>query len=93
MQMMNNRTFKVCLERKLLENKLADIGPSWLPEYCPDGEAFENSGLQFETFLQIAQKSTRRSPDKALVLFLMDQSKTSGIGNYILSEVSMSLIP
>lgn len=77
----------MCLERIILEDKLAEIGPSWLTESGPD-----NCGLQFETFLQIAEKSTRRSPERPLVLFLMDQSKTSGIGNYILSEVRVWLI-
>eukprot|EP00966_Prymnesium_polylepis_P143153 3304163-Prymnesium_polylepis.1 len=74
----NFGTLTVCREPHELEAKLASLGPSWL-----DG------GVPLGRFLEIArgQCSTARRANVPLAKFLMDQGKTAGIGNYILSEV------
>lgn len=68
----NFGTLTVCLDHARLEAKLASLGPSWLGE-----------GVPLPLFLQIAhnQCSSARRASVPLVKFLMDQSKTSGIGN------------
>jgi formamidopyrimidine-DNA glycosylase len=58
-----------------LEDKLESLGPAYL-----SGE------VQAEAFLELARKSNGRY----LAVFLMDQSKTSGVGNYILSGTLMA---
>ena len=73
----NFGTLTVCLEHVLLEAKLATLGPTWL-----------GGGLPWPQFLEIASKqcSNGRSAKVPVARFLMDQGKTAGIGNYILSE-------
>ena len=65
-------------EPAALEDKLASLGPSWLA----------SGGLGLEEFLAVVHKQTARPRGArvAVAKFLMDQSKTAGIGNYILSE-------
>lgn len=75
-----------------LTEKLAQIGPSWLPSEAsaaPSGpnETDAEAPLSLEKFLTIALAAGNRAPNRALAVFLMDQTKTSGIGNYVLSEV------
>ena len=74
----NFGTITVCDDEAELERKLGSLGPSWLAP----------GGLPIDDFLTIAQRqcATKRSAAVPLAKFLMDQGKTSGIGNYILSE-------
>lgn len=65
-------TLKICLTKEELDKKLKSVGTCWIEEKP-----------SFEEFLYKIKKT---KPDRPLVLFLMDQSKLSGIGNYILSE-------
>ena len=73
----NFGTLTVCLEYALLEAKLATLGPTWLA-----------GGLPWPRFLEVVTKqcSNVRSAKVPVARFLMDQGKTAGIGNYILSE-------
>eukprot|EP00613_Pedinella_sp_CCMP2098_P065019 CAMPEP_0171989112 /NCGR_PEP_ID=MMETSP0993-20121228/276248_1 /TAXON_ID=483369 /ORGANISM="non described non described, Strain CCMP2098" /LENGTH=601 /DNA_ID=CAMNT_0012642097 /DNA_START=88 /DNA_END=1893 /DNA_ORIENTATION=+ len=45
------------------------------------------SQLTWPVFRDLVTASSSRYPHRPLAVFLMDQTKTSGIGNYILSEV------
>lgn len=65
-------TLKICLSKTELDQKLKKIGMCWLDEKP-----------SFEDFLTRVKKT---KPNRPLVVFLMDQTKLSGIGNYILSE-------
>mmetsp|Transcript_17441 Transcript_17441/g.57694 ORF Transcript_17441/g.57694 Transcript_17441/m.57694 type:complete len:224 (-) Transcript_17441:488-1159(-) len=67
----NFGTLTFSLDPAELENKLASIGPAFL------------DGLTASEFIKIAK---RQKKSRFLAVFLMDQKKTSGIGNYILSE-------
>lgn len=73
----NFGTLTVSTDRAALEAKLDTLGPSWLGD-----------GLTLERFQAIVRKQTanRRSASVPVARFLMDQGKTAGIGNYILSE-------
>ena len=71
----NFGTLTFCSEEESLHRKLAAIGPSFLL-----GE------VSADAFLDIAHAQTRRRAERPLAVLLMDQSKLSGIGNYILSE-------
>lgn len=74
--MRNFGTLRVSLDRTELEAKLEDLGHDWLdPASRPT----------IEQFLALAAKAARYK--RPLAVFLMDQKKTSGIGNYVLSEV------
>lgn len=70
----NFGTLKVSESREELDKKLASLGANWLDEDAPT----------LETWLELANKAGKRK--RPLCVFLMDQSKTSGIGNYVLSE-------
>lgn len=61
----------VCLDQALLEAKLATIGPSWL-----------DNGVSLDVWMSLVRKqcSSKRGLNVPLVKFLMDQSKTAGIG-------------
>jgi hypothetical protein len=65
-------TIKVCLTKEELDKKLKKVGTCWLEEKP-----------SFEDFLSKVKKT---KPNRPLVVFLMDQTKLAGIGNYILSE-------
>lgn len=71
----NFGTLTFCGDNVQLEDKLESLGPAYL-----SGE------VQAEAFLELARKSNSRY----LAVFLMDQSKTSGVGNYILSGTLMA---
>ena len=68
-------TFKVCFEPAELEARLKKLGPSWL-----HGE------VSLEVFRALLKKKGAPQKKRSLAVFLMDQTKTCGIGNYILSE-------
>mmetsp|Transcript_4961 Transcript_4961/g.6915 ORF Transcript_4961/g.6915 Transcript_4961/m.6915 type:complete len:224 (-) Transcript_4961:556-1227(-) len=70
----NFGTVTFCKDESEITSKLQKIGESYL------------DGLTEDRFVQEIQKQTRRKPGRSLAVFLMDQSKTSGVGNYILSE-------
>eukprot|EP00316_Scyphosphaera_apsteinii_P024183 CAMPEP_0119326910 /NCGR_PEP_ID=MMETSP1333-20130426/69575_1 /TAXON_ID=418940 /ORGANISM="Scyphosphaera apsteinii, Strain RCC1455" /LENGTH=318 /DNA_ID=CAMNT_0007335349 /DNA_START=390 /DNA_END=1346 /DNA_ORIENTATION=- len=74
----NFGTLTVCTDDEKLAAKLASLGPSWLA----------HGGLSLERFMQVvrSQCKNKRSANVAVAKFLMNQGKTSGIGNYILSE-------
>ena len=74
----NFGTVTVCVDEAKLEAKLASLGPSWLPP----------GGLGLDAFREIIQRQCKGKRGAAVPVakFLMDQSKTAGIGNYILSE-------
>lgn len=85
-------TITVSVERAELEAKLASLGPSWLAAPSGADGASDGSLLSLADFLGVV----RRQCDPArrggagghvpVAKFLMDQSKTAGIGNYLLSE-------
>jgi len=97
--MRNFGTFKVCVDPMLLEAKLKSLGHAWLPMFpVPDvgndrmalsNESCSSSEVMLDedVFVALGTAAAKRSPSRALAVFLMDQSQTSGIGNYILSEV------
>lgn len=65
-------TIKVSTSPEELQEKLDSLGPCWVhdPISLPD-------------FISLIKKA---KPDRYAAVLLMDQSKTSGIGNYILAE-------
>ena len=94
----NFGTVKISHERDQLDAKLNALGPTWLsPEketplmksgtVTSDFSRKSGISLSFASFLKIAQKQQKTSPKRHLAVFLMDQGKTAGIGNYILSEI------
>ena len=75
----NFGSITVCTDEAQLHAKLASLGPSWLEQ---------PAGLSREAFNEVVarQCARKRSAAVPVAKFLMDQSKTCGIGNYILSE-------
>jgi formamidopyrimidine-DNA glycosylase len=73
--MRNFGTLRFSTDRAELEAKLASLGAAWL-----DGEC------EWEAFQPVVQRTVSRYPNRPVAVFLMDQKKTAGIGNYILSE-------
>lgn len=71
--MRNYGTFKISRQPEELLEKLESLGICWLSDKPT-----------YEEFLAIAKKAKSSRP---LGVFLMDQSKTAGIGNYILAEI------
>jgi formamidopyrimidine-DNA glycosylase len=71
-------TLKISLTDKELEDKLESLGVCWIRDKP-----------NFDEFMKVVRKS-KASSRRYLAVFLMDQSKTAGIGNYILSEVRTS---
>tara|TARA_B100001063_G_C16778516_1_gene568173 strand:+ start:14573 stop:15391 length:819 start_codon:yes stop_codon:yes gene_type:complete len=65
-------TLKFCFSNEKLKKKLDKIGPSWL----------EN--LEITDFFHIFRKKSQKMN---VCKFLMNQRYTSGIGNYLLSEI------
>ncbi len=84
--MRNFGTFKVCASPDDLAAKLAKLGSAWLGVGGGEEDA-RSRLLGWDEFHAIASAAARRAPKRPLAVFLMDQGKTSGIGNYILSEV------
>jgi len=66
-------TLKLCNQPKSLEKKLKSLGPDILSD----------TKLESKHFLDIIKKY----PNKTLTKILMDQSKISGIGNYLKAEI------
>lgn len=65
-------TLKICLSKDDFEKKMKSVGTCWLEEKP-----------SFEEFMSKVRKT---KIDRPLVVFLMDQKKLAGVGNYILSE-------
>jgi formamidopyrimidine-DNA glycosylase len=73
----NFGTLKISFNDNELIKKLDSIGPGWI-----------NNQISYNDFLYIVENTIKKSKnDVYLVKFLMNQKKTSGIGNYIISEV------
>lgn len=68
----NFGTLKFCLKRTDLREKLESLGPDILDVYITE-----------QMFLKIA---TAQKQDLNICKFLMNQTKISGVGNYILAE-------
>ena len=72
----NFGTLKFSFSEEELEAKLDSLGFDWLdPALRPS----------LSEFIQLGQQAGKRK--RPLAVWLMDQKKTSGIGNYVLSEV------
>jgi len=72
----NFGTLKVEYDSSELEKKLSTLGFDWLDEQQRPSE---------EAWIALGSLAGKRK--RPLAVFLMDQKKTSGIGNYILAEV------
>lgn len=73
----NFGTFRACFDQAELAAKLDSLGPSWLDD-----------DLTLDAFLAVVARARARGAGRRpLAKFLMDQRRTAGIGNYILSEV------
>lgn len=73
--MRNFGTLRFSSDQAELDAKLASLGLAWL-----DGEC------GWDAFRALAERTAARYPKRPLAVFLMDQAKTAGVGNYILSE-------
>ena len=71
----NFGTFKVCFDEEELLARLAKLGASWL-----------HDEVTLELFQELLSRGGKPQQRRLLAVFLMDQTKTSGIGNYILAE-------
>lgn len=71
----NFGTLRFSTDRAELDAKLRALGAPWL-----DGEC------DWPTFRAIVETTVRRYPDRPVAVLLMDQTKTAGVGNYVLSE-------
>lgn len=81
-------TLKVCFDESELAQKLQKLGPSWLAAKDAGNVAdFADFGVSFEAFTALIRRGGKPQKRRRLAVFLMDQSKTSGVGNYILAEV------
>lgn len=69
----NFGTLKFCFDPLELQKKISSLGPCWLKN--PHSMA---------SFMETARKTKETRP---LAVFLMDQKKSAGIGNYALAEV------
>lgn len=74
----NFGTFKVCDKKIELEAKLKKLGADWLHKDPKER-------ITMPQFVELGKNAAKRN--RPLAVFLMDQSKTAGIGNYLLSEV------
>ena len=72
-------TFKVA-PLTFLQAKLATLGVDWLAAGC----ASAGKDQMLSEFILLGQEAGKKK--RPLCKFLMDQKKTAGIGNYILSE-------
>ena len=71
----NFGTLKVCFDANELTQRLNKLGPSWL-----------HGQVTLDVFRALLLKPGKPQRNRLLAVFLMDQTKTSGIGNYILAE-------
>jgi len=69
-------TLRFCFDEDELQKKLVSIGYDWLEE---------TSRPSLEVFKTLGKQAAKRK--RPLCVFLMDQKRTSGIGNYLLSEI------
>jgi len=65
-------TIKICTSETELEEKLKSLGPCWV-----------HNTISLQEFISLIKKA---KSDRFVAVFLMDQSKTAGIGNYVLAE-------
>jgi len=72
----NFGTLRFCFDEDELQKKLVTIGYDWLDK---------TSRPSLEVFTTLGKQAAKRK--RPLCVFLMDQKKTSGIGNYLLSEI------
>ena len=72
----NFGTFKACFDDEKLQARLARLGPSW----TQPGE------VTLDVFRHLLAKGGKPQRRRRLAVFLMDQTKTAGVGNYILAE-------
>jgi formamidopyrimidine-DNA glycosylase len=94
-------TFKVCFDEVAMQQKLDKLGPSWLDHAVSKGTTSKDTpthikghtnaggagvGVSFHVFCALITKRGVPQQRRRLAVFLMDQTKTSGIGNYILAE-------
>mmetsp|Transcript_18742 Transcript_18742/g.26884 ORF Transcript_18742/g.26884 Transcript_18742/m.26884 type:complete len:341 (-) Transcript_18742:652-1674(-) len=70
----NFGTMKLCFDPKLLDEKIDSLGDCWL-----------SGPISYEKFRNMIKSN--RMLTKPLVVFLMNQKKTAGIGNYLVSEI------
>lgn len=82
----NFGTFRVSFQKQELEEKLQSLGFDWLATFndASSDKVFHSSQLTVNSFVALGIAAGKYK--RPLCVFLMDQSKTSGIGNYILSE-------
>jgi hypothetical protein len=80
----NFGTFKISSTKDELETKLNSLGLDWLADFGPFDIDFQPKVLTIEKFINLGKAAGKYK--RPLGIFLMDQSKTSGIGNYVLSE-------
>lgn len=80
--MYNSRYFNIKIYRdiNLMNKVLNSIGPSWL-------DIDNNGNIKCGFTLEYFKKMCQSKFDTNICKFLYDQSITSGIGNYVLSEV------
>ena len=71
-------TLKICLSKEDLDKKLKSVGTCWLEEK--------------PTFEEFKSKVRKTKASRPLAVFLMDQTKLAGVGNYILSEGTAIII-
>ncbi len=71
----NFGTLKISKDKAELEAKLKSLGYDWLSEDTRPSE---------EDWLELGKKAAKRK--RPLCVFMMDQKKSAGIGNYVLSE-------
>ena len=72
----NFGTFKACFDDENLRKRLTRLGPSWT----------EPGEVTLDVFRALLRKGGKPQRRRRLAVFLMDQTKTAGIGNYILAE-------
>ncbi len=72
----NFGTFKACFDDQKLRDRLARLGPSWT----------EPGQVTLDAFRALLRRGGKPQRERRLAVFLMDQTKTAGVGNYILAE-------
>lgn len=88
----NFGTLRFVVDRAPLDAKLRKLGLPWLGEEQEVGFSGAASSLpgasaaDWPTFRALVERTTARYPERPVAVWLMDQSKTAGVGNYILSE-------
>ena len=86
--MRNFGTLTVATDRAALDAKLARLGPSWLRALEGAGDGDGGAGLSLDAFRALIARQCQSARGRAVPVakLLMDQSKSAGVGNYILCE-------